>query len=68
MRFGYMRVSAIDQNLDRQEQQLKDAKCNRIFFKKVTGTKRARPELRSDSKMRDANRKLICSAGAAKQG
>jgi DNA invertase Pin-like site-specific DNA recombinase len=40
-----MRVSTIDQNLDRQEQQLKDADCEKIFFEKVTGTKRNRPEL-----------------------
>jgi DNA invertase Pin-like site-specific DNA recombinase len=45
MNFGYMRVSTLDQNLDRQEQQLKDAGCTRIFFEKVTGTKRDRPEL-----------------------
>lgn len=34
MKFGYMRVSTIDQNLDRQEQQLKDAGCERLFLKK----------------------------------
>lgn len=45
MKFGYMRVSTIDQNLDRQEQQLKDAGCERIFFEKITGVKRDRPEL-----------------------
>ncbi|MDR4191009.1 recombinase family protein [Bacillus pseudomycoides] len=45
MKFGYMRVSTIEQNLDRQEQQLKEAGCERIFFEKVTGTKRNRPEL-----------------------
>ncbi|MFC5649018.1 recombinase family protein [Paenibacillus solisilvae] len=46
MIFGYMRVSTIDQNLDRQEQQFKDASgCDRIYFEKVTGTKRERPEL-----------------------
>lgn len=45
MRFGYMRVSTIDQNLDRQKEQLEDFGCERIFFEKVTGTKRDRPEL-----------------------
>lgn len=45
MKFGYMRVSTLDQSLDRQEQQLKDAGCERIFFEKVTGTKREREEL-----------------------
>lgn len=45
MKFGYMRVSIIDQNLDRQKKQLEDFGCERIFFEKVTGTKRDRPEL-----------------------
>jgi DNA invertase Pin-like site-specific DNA recombinase len=45
MNFGYMRVSTVEQNLDRQEQQLKDAGCEKIFYEKVTGTKRNRPEL-----------------------
>lgn len=45
MRFGYIRVSTIGQNLGRQEQQLRDAGCERMFFEKVTGTKRDRLEL-----------------------
>jgi DNA invertase Pin-like site-specific DNA recombinase len=45
MKFGYMRVSTIDQNLDRQKRQLEEFGCGRIFFEKVTGTKRDRPEL-----------------------
>lgn len=45
MKFGYMRVSTIDQNLDRQKKQLEEIGCKRIFFEKVTGTKRERPEL-----------------------
>lgn len=45
MDFGYMRVSTIDQNLDRQEQQLRDFGCQQIFFEKITGVKRDRPEL-----------------------
>ncbi|HGO9427732.1 TPA: recombinase family protein [Bacillus cereus] len=45
MKFGYMRVSTIDQNLDRQKRQLEKFGCERIFFEKVTGTKRERPEL-----------------------
>lgn len=40
-----MRVSTFDQNLDRQEQQLKEVGCEQIFYEKVTGTKRDRPEL-----------------------
>jgi DNA invertase Pin-like site-specific DNA recombinase len=45
MKFGYMRVSTFDQNLDRQKKQLEEFGCDRIFFEKVTGTKRGRPEL-----------------------
>jgi len=45
MKFGYMRVSTIDQNLDRQEEALKEAGCEKIFFERVTGTKMKRPEL-----------------------
>ncbi len=45
MKFGYMRVSTMDQNLDRQEQELKDFGCEQIFYEKITGVKRNRPEL-----------------------
>jgi len=45
MKFGYMRVSTFDQNLDRQKKQLEEFGCDRIFFEKITGTKRHRPEL-----------------------
>ncbi|MDE5055177.1 recombinase family protein [Niallia taxi] len=45
MKFGYMRVSTFDQNLDRQKKQLEEFGCDRIFFEKITGTKRERPEL-----------------------
>jgi DNA invertase Pin-like site-specific DNA recombinase len=45
MIFGYMRVSTLDQRLDRQDKALKEAGCEKIFFEKITGTKRERPEL-----------------------
>lgn len=45
MNFGYMRISTLDQNLDRQRKPLEEFGCERIFFEKVTGTKRERPEL-----------------------
>lgn len=45
MNLGYARVSTLDQNLDRQIDQLKEQKCERIFKEKITGTKRDRPEL-----------------------
>jgi DNA invertase Pin-like site-specific DNA recombinase len=35
----------MDQNLDRQQQQLKNFGYEKIFYKKLTGTKRNRPEL-----------------------
>jgi len=45
MKLGYARVSTLDQNLDRQIDQLKEQGCERIYMEKVTGTKRDRPEL-----------------------
>lgn len=45
MIFGYARVSTLDQNLDRQIDQLKENGCEKIFQEKITGTKRDRPEL-----------------------
>jgi len=45
MNLGYARVSTLDQNLDRQLDQLKEHGCERIFKEKTTGTKRDRPEL-----------------------
>jgi DNA invertase Pin-like site-specific DNA recombinase len=45
MKLGYARVSTLDQNLDRQLDQLKDHGCERIYNEKITGTKRDRPEL-----------------------
>ncbi|MEB4816146.1 recombinase family protein [Bacillus thuringiensis] len=47
MKFGYMRVSTLDQNLDRHKKQLEEFECDRIFFEKITGTKRNRQELNS---------------------
>ena len=45
MKIGYARVSTLDQNLDRQEDQLKEHGCERIYKEKITGTKLDRPEL-----------------------
>ncbi|KGD42895.1 MULTISPECIES: recombinase family protein [Burkholderia] len=42
---GYARVSTRDQDLSNQEAQLRAAGCGRIFAEKITGTKRARPQL-----------------------
>jgi DNA invertase Pin-like site-specific DNA recombinase len=45
MKIGYARVSTQDQNLNRQLDQLKTAGCEKIFYEKVTGTKKDRTEL-----------------------
>lgn len=45
MIIGYARVSTVDQNLNRQIDQLKEYGCERIYMEKITGTKRDRPEL-----------------------
>ena len=45
MLIGYARVSTEDQNLALQRSALKGAGCNRIYEEKVSGAKRARPEL-----------------------
>ncbi|MBZ0186777.1 MAG: recombinase family protein, partial [Candidatus Obscuribacterales bacterium] len=45
MKIGYARVSTQDQNLEIQDDLLQDAGCERIYREKVSGAKRARPEL-----------------------
>lgn len=45
MKIGYARVSKIDQDLEKQIQQLKLVGCERIYEEKITGTKIDRPEL-----------------------
>ena len=45
MIIGYARVSTSDQNLDAQLDQLREAKAEKIFEEKITGTKRTRPQL-----------------------
>ena len=42
---GYARSSTEDQKLDAQLEQLKEAKCDRIYQEKVSGVKVDRPEL-----------------------
>ncbi len=61
MIFGYARVSKIDQNLDRQLDQLKKADCNRIYQEKITGTKKERPELtRMMDSLREGDTIIVC--------
>lgn len=60
MIFGYMRVSTTEQNLDRQEKALLEAGCEKIFFEKVTGTKKERKELnRMIEQLREADTVII---------
>lgn len=45
MKFGYARVSTLEQDLSRQIDQLKAEGCERIYEEKITGTKKNRPQL-----------------------
>ena len=45
MRIGYARVSTQAQNLDRQQDLLRQDGCERIYEEKVSGAKKERPEL-----------------------
>ena len=45
MRIGYVRVSSLDQNPDRQIEDLKAQQAEKIFMDKVSGKNTARPEL-----------------------
>lgn len=45
MIFGYIRVSTVSQNIDRQKDALEKAGAERLFIDKVTGTKADRPQL-----------------------
>ncbi len=45
MKVGYARVSTMEQNLNRQLEQLKKADCKKIFQEKISGKDTNRPEL-----------------------
>jgi DNA invertase Pin-like site-specific DNA recombinase len=44
-KFGYGRVSTLDQNLDSQKDALLTAGATKVFVEKITGTKASRPQL-----------------------
>ncbi len=45
MRIGYVRVSSVDQNPDRQVEDLKTQQVEKIFMEKISGKNTDRPEL-----------------------
>lgn len=45
MRIGYVRVSSLDQNPDRQIEELKLHQVEKVFMDKVSGKNLDRPEL-----------------------
>ena len=45
-KIGYMRVSTLDQNLDRQEKALYEQEVERIFSEKLSGKNTERPQLK----------------------
>lgn len=46
-KYGYARVSTMQQSLEDQLQQLQNESCEKIFFEKFTGTTKDRPEFRN---------------------
>ncbi len=61
MKIGYARVSTIEQNLDSQIQQLKDAGCEIIFEEKISGARKTRPELEKLlSQLRPEDTVVVC--------
>lgn len=59
-KFGYGRVSTLDQSLEAQRDALARAGASKIFVEKITGTKASRPELdRMREMMRNGDTVLI---------
>lgn len=62
MRIGYVRVSSLDQNPDRQIEDLKAQQAEKIFMDKVSGKNTDRPELqRMLSFIRDGDTLIVHS-------
>jgi DNA invertase Pin-like site-specific DNA recombinase len=59
---GYARVSSLDQNTDRQEEQLKEFHLNRLFIDKASGKSTDRSELKAAlDHLREGDTFIICS-------
>lgn len=59
---GYIRVSTLDQNVDRQEDQLKEFNLDRVFTDKASGKDTNRPQLAAALEhLRDGDTFIICS-------
>lgn len=59
MKYGYARVSTLNQDLESQLQVLKAEKCDEIFSEKFTGTKKERPEFQKVLEKLDAGDTLV---------
>lgn len=62
MRYGYGRISTNkeSQRFDRQEDQLRDAGCERVYLERVGGTSKTKPELeRLLTELREGD-ELVC--------
>lgn len=62
MKYGYGRISTQkdEQKFDRQEDQLKEAGCERIFFERVSGTSKKKPELEKMLSQMQEDDELVC--------
>lgn len=62
MKYGYGRISTQkdEQKFDRQEDQLKEAGCERIFFERVSGTSKKKPELEKMLSQMQEGDELVC--------
>lgn len=62
MRYGYGRISTDKetQRFDRQEDQLRDAGCERIYLERVSGTSKSKPELEKLLSTLAAGDELVC--------
>jgi DNA invertase Pin-like site-specific DNA recombinase len=60
---GYIRVSTTDQNIDRQEEQLKEFNLHKVYVDKASGKDTDRPALKAavDDHLREGDTLIICS-------